>query len=387
MLAEAKSIGAMLKSGWKPKRTLVYASWDGEEPGLLGSTEWVETHADELQKKAVLYINSDTNTRGFLNAEGSHSLQRFINEVAASVQDPETGVTVQQRQRARLQVRAYEKGASDSVKKAAKKAAEGGDLYIGALGSGSDFSPFLQHLGLAALSIEYSGEDDQGGVYHSRYDTFEHYLRFGDPQFAYGIAEAQTVGRAVLRMADADVLPMQFGGFADMMADYLDELHKLMEEKRRKSEDLARLIDKKLFAIAADPTRVVSAPEREPEVPFLDFAPLDNVMARLKKSAKAYDDAYSRMASLSPAKRRELNAQLRGLEQTLAPPKGLPGREWYRHLVYAPGLLTGYGVKTLPGVREAIEDNRFDEANQYIMITAAAFTAYCDLLDRATKSL
>jgi len=224
-------------------------------------------------------------------------------------------------------------------------------------------------------------------VYHSSYDTFEHYVRFGDPQFAYGIAEAQTVGRAVLRMADADVLPMQFAGFAEMMADYTDELHKLTEEKRKKAEDLGKLLDKHLFAIAADPTRVVAAPEREPEVPYLDFAPLDNVMARLKKSAKAYDDAYARMSDLTPAKRKELNAQLRGLEQTLAPPKGLPGREWYRHLVYAPGLLTGYGVKTLPGVREAIEDNRFDEANQYIVITAAAFTAYCDQLEKATKSL
>jgi N-acetylated-alpha-linked acidic dipeptidase len=387
MLAEAKSIGALLKSGWKPKRTLVYASWDGEEPGLLGSTEWVETHADELQKKAVLYVNSDTNTRGFLSADGSHSLQRFMNEVAASVKDPETGVTVQERLRARWMARGYEKGAGEPQKKAAKNAAEGGDLWLGALGSGSDFSPFLQHLGLAALNVEYSGEDDQGGVYHSSYDTFEHYVRFGDPQFAYGIAEAQTVGRTVLRMADAGVLPMQFAGFADMMSDYLDELHKLTDEKRKKSEDLAKLLDKNVFALAADPTRVVSAPEREPEVPYLDFAPLDNVMARLKRSAKAYDEAYARMGTLTPAKRKELNAQLRGLEQTLAPPKGLPGREWYRHLVYAPGLLTGYGVKTLPGVREAIEDNRFDEANQYVVITAAAFSAYCDQLEKATKSL
>jgi N-acetylated-alpha-linked acidic dipeptidase len=391
MLAEAKSIGALVKSGWKPKRTLVYASWDGEEPGLLGSTEWAETHAEELQRKVVLYVNSDTNTRGFLSAAGSHALQRFMNEIASSVKDPQTGVTVQERLRARMLVSGYEKSAGEQQKKLAKKAGEGGDLPIGALGSGSDFTPFLQHLGLASLNLEYSGEDDQAGVYHSSYDTFEHYVRFGDPQFAYGIAEAQTAGRAVLRMADADVLPLQFGGFADTIADYLDELHKLTDDKRKKSEDLAKLLDRNAFGLAADPTRVVSAPEREPEVPFLDFAPLDNVVARLKKSSKAYDDGYATVAngstSLTPARRKELNTQLRGLEQTLLAPKGLPGREWYKHLVYAPGLLTGYGVKTLPGVREAIEDNRWDEANQYVTITATALTAYCDLLDKAAAAL
>ena len=387
MMAEAKAIGALMKSGWKPKRTLVYASWDGEEPGLLGSVEWAEAHADELQRKAVLYLNSDTNTRGFLGAAGSHSLQRFMNEVAASVKDPQKGVTAQERLRARMLVTGYERGANEQQKTIAKKAAEGGDLPIAALGSGSDFTPFLQHLGITTLNVEYSGEDDQGGVYHSNYDTFEHYVRFGDPQFAYGIAEAQTAGRVVLRFANADVLPMQFGSFAETIADYLEELHKLSDEKRKKSEDLAKLLDKNAFALAADPTRVVLPPEREPEVPFLDFAALDNVVARLKKSAQAYDEAYAKSTSLTPAKRKELNAQLRGLEQTLITPKGLAGREWYKHVVYAPGLLTGYGVKTLPGVREAIEDNRWAEANQFAAVTAAALTAYCDLLDKAAASL
>ena len=391
MLAEAQAIGALLKTGWKPKRTLVYASWDGEEPGLLGSTEWAETHAAELQKKAVLYLNSDTNTRGFLSSGGSHSLQKLMNEVAGSVQDPETGVSAQERLRARMLVSGYEKGARDEQKKNAKKAADGGDLPIGALGSGSDFTPFLQHLGVLSLTIEYSGEADQNGVYHSNYDTFEHYVRFGDPTFAYGVAEAQTAGRAVLRMANADLLPLQFGGFADTVGGYLDELHQLADEKRKKADDLAKLLDKKAFQLAADPTRVVLPPEREPEVPYLDFAPLDNAVARLKKSAKAYDDAQGKSLAaatpLSVAKRKELDAQLQSIEQTLTSERGLPGRDWYKHLIYAPGLLTGYGVKTVPGVREAIDDNRWPEANEYVTITANALGAYSDRLDKATALL
>lgn len=391
MMAEAKAMGGLLKSGWKPKRTIVYLSWDGEEPGLLGSTEYAEAHADELQRKAVVYVNSDTNTRGFLDAAGSHSLQKFVNEISASVKDPQTGVTVQERLRARVLVDAYDKGASEKLRKTAKKIADGGDIPIEALGSGSDFTPFLQHLGLHALNIEYGGEDDQGGVYHSNYDTFEHYVRFGDPQFAYGVAEAQTIGRIVMRIANADILPMQAGAFADTVGDYADELHKLADDKRSKSEDLQKLIDRKVFELAADPTRVVQAPAREPEVPYLDLAALDNAVAKLKKTAKSYDEAYARAASgaktLTVAQRKEVNAQLRGLEQSLTSTNGLPGRSWYRHLIYAPGLLTGYGVKTLPGVREAIEDNRWSEANQYVVITATALDAYSKRLQKATALL
>ncbi len=391
MMAEAKAMGSLLKKGWKPKRTIVYASWDGEEAGLLGSTEWAETHAEELQRKAVLYLNSDTNSRGFFGAAGSHSLQRFVNEVADSVKDPQTGVSVSDRLRARMLVDAFANGASAEQQRNAKAAGEGGDLQIDALGSGSDFTPFLQHLGLAVLNFGYEGEDDQGGVYHSNYDTFEHYIRFGDPQFAYGVALAQTAGHAVLRMADADVLPMQFASFAETVAGYLDELHKLTGDKRMKAEDLGKLLDRNAFVLAADPTRVVGAPEREPEVPYLDFAPLDNVVARLNKSAKAYDEAYAKVAegkaNITPAQRTTVNAQLRALEQALTSPHGLPGREWYKHLIYAPGLLTGYGVKTLPGVREAIEDNRWDEANRYAAITAKVLEAYCDQLEKATGQL
>lgn len=391
MLAEAKAIGALLKTGWKPQRTLIYASWDGEEPGLLGSTEWAETHAEELQRKAVLYLNSDTNSRGFLDAGGSHSLQRLLNDTGASVKDPETAVTTLARLRARMMADGYEKGASPESKKEAKVAASGADLPLAALGSGSDFTPFMQHLGIASLSVEYGGEGDQAGVYHSNYDTFEHYVRFGDPQLAYGVAEAQTVGHVILRVADAAVLPLQFTGFADTIAGYVEELHKLADDKRSSAEELGRLLDQNAFTLAADPTRVVLPPAREPAVPYLNFPPLDNVVMRLKASAAAYDDAYAKLEAgslkLTAARQNELNALLQGMEQSLTSARGLPGREWYKHLIYAPGMLTGYGVKTLPGVRESIEANRWDEANEYSTITAAALSAYCDRLDRAAALL
>jgi N-acetylated-alpha-linked acidic dipeptidase len=391
MLSEARSIGALLKTGWRPKRTLVYASWDGEEPGLLGSTEWAETHAQELQHKAVLYLNSDTNARGFLSAGGSPALQRLVNDVAADVKDPETGVSVQARLRARLQVAGIEKAASEKDKKEARLAAQGSDLPIEALGSGSDFTPFLQHLGLSALSIEYHGEDEQAGVYHSAYDSFEHYLRFGDPSFAYGVAEAQTVGRVVLRMAQAEVLPMQFGAFADELGGYVGELHQLVEDKRKHAESLARLLDQNAFALATDPTRALQPPPREPEVPPIDLAPLDSAVARLKQSAQAYDQRYAEFVAgklaLGEGQRQALNQLLQGMEQALTDSRGLPGRDWYQHLVYAPGLLTGYGVKTLPGVREALEAARWDEARSYVGITAQALTAYGDRLDRAAALL
>lgn len=386
LLAEAKAIGTLVKSGWRPQRTLIYASWDGEEPGLLGSTEWAETHAAELQKKAVLYLNSDTNTRGFLDGEGSHSLQHLVNDVAAGIQDPETGVSTLARLRARLQVEAFQSGSEE-----ARLAASGADLPIRALGSGSDYSPFLQHLGITSLSIEYNGEDEQAGVYHSAYDTFEHYVRFGDPTFQYGVTEAKTAGHIVLRMAQAPVLPLQLSGFAQTVAGYVQEIHKLAEDRRRHAEELARLLDQKAFVLAADPEHRLLPPAREPQVPYFNLAPLDNAVARLTHSAQAYDELYARFEAggirLTAAERGQLNGLLQGLEQTLTDARGLPRRPWYKHLIYAPGTLTGYGVKTLPGVREAIEQDRWDEVTQYAVITAAALNAYSDQADRAAALL
>jgi len=391
MMAEAKAIGGLLKEGWRPKRTLVYASWDAEEVGLMGSTEWAEEHAEELRSKAVMYLNSDLTARGFLSAEGSHSLQRLVNEVARDVKDPETGVSALDRLNALNMVKGYRGDASEADKQAARKAADGADFVLGALGSGSDFTPFLQHLGIASLDVSYGGEDDQSGVYHSKYDSFDHYIRFGDPTFAYGIAEAQTVGRLVLRLADAGVLPFQFGNFAETTEGYLKELHQLVDGERKKAEELKLLLEKNAFTLAADPTRRVGPPEREPEVPYLDLSPLDNALIRVKKSAKAYDDAYaayvSRGVKMSAPQSAELNELLRGMEQALTDTRGLPGRDWYKHYLYAPGLLTGYGVKTLPGVREAIEADRWNEANQYSKLTADLLTRYAERLEQAAAVL
>jgi N-acetylated-alpha-linked acidic dipeptidase len=397
MLAEAKAIGALVKSGWHPQRTLVYASWDGEEPGLLGSTEWAEQHAEELKHKAVLYLNSDTNSRGFLFPEGSHTLQHLLNDVASSIKDPETGVSTQARLRAHMLVDGFEKDPNDTKDVADEKArdaqlaAGGGDLPIGALGSGSDYTPFLQHLGITTLSLEYRGEDDQQGVYHSNYDSFDHYVRFGDPDFAYGVAEAQTAGHVMLRMADAQVLPLQFAGFASTIGDYTEQLHKLVDEKRRHASELATLLDQNAFALATDPTRPVLGPARESAVPQVDFTAMDAVVARLRKSAQAYDAGYRRLLAgevhLSAAQRVQLDGVLQGMEHKLTDPRGLPGRDWFKHFIYAPGSLTGYGVKTLPGVREAIDEARWPEANEYAGITAQVLNAYCEQLEQATRLL
>jgi N-acetylated-alpha-linked acidic dipeptidase len=387
MLAEAKAIGALLKSGWHPKRTLVFASWDGEEAGLLGSTEWVETHAAELERKALMYVNSDTNSRGFLEAGGSHSLQKLFNQVAGSVTDPETGVTASARLRAKRMVDGFANGAGEQQKADAKVAASGNDFTLQALGSGSDYTPFIQHLGITALNVEYNGEEEQLGVYHSKYDSFDHYERFGDPGFRYGIAEAETIGHVILRMADADVAPFQFSAFATAVGGYLNELHQLVDDKRKHSSELGVLLDEKLFSVAADPSKTFLPPEREAEVPQLNLAPLDSVVGRLKDSAQTYDDAYLRLmrgsGSISSPHKIELNAQLRGMERRLTAAQGLPGRDWYKHFIYAPGLLTGYGVKTLPAVREAIDEGHWGDANRYAAVTAGILALYCDGLDSA----
>ena len=329
---------------------------------------------------------------GFLEAEGSHSLQRLVNEVSAGIHDPETDGSVQARLRAKLRVDAYQSAVpNEQLKRLAQAAAFATDVPIGALGSGSDFTPFLQHLGIATLDLSYGGEGDDDGIYHSLYDSFDHYLRFGDPGFLYGIAEAQTVGHVILRMADADVLPLQFSDAAEVLDGYLHELHKLAYDQGEHAQSVAELRLARAFELASDPTRPVGPPASEPEVPYLNFTALDDAMAHMKQAARAYDaalaDASARAAPLTLAQRGQLDARLQGLEQALTSDDGLPGRNWYRHLIYAPGLFTGYGAKTLPAVREAIEQSHWDEALQYIGITARAIDSYSDGLDAATALL
>ena len=385
MMGEAKAIGALVKTGWRPKRTLVYLSWDAEEPGLIGSTEWAEAHGPELKRKGLVYINSDSNARGFLGAGGSHSLQHFVNEISADVTDPQTEVSVGTRQRAELAVAGFDPGASKDDQKIAKIAADPEkDLPLYALGSGSDYSTFLQHLGLASLNIGYGGEGWSGGVYHSLYDDYAHHSRFVDPGAVYSGTLAKTVGRMVLRLAGADLPPQRFSDFADTVAGYLSEVKTLADERRAAAEAQAKQLDASAFKLAADPTHPFGAPTALKPVPHFNFAPLEDAVDRLKKSATAYDAALAEKgAGLSDADKAKLFDLARETEQTLAPKGGLPGRPWYHNLVYAPGLLTGYGAKTLPGVREAIEQEHWSDVDRYAKLTAGALDAYADKLDEA----
>lgn len=386
LLAEAKAFGALMKGGWKPKKTIVYTSWDGEEPMLLGSTEWAETHGDELKAKGVVYINSDGNGRGFFRAEGSHAFQHFVNQVSADVKDPETGVSVRDRLRARLTVAAAEPGANEQAKTAGKIAADPTkDLPIAPLGSGSDYSTFLQHLGLPSIDFGYGGEGESGGVYHSLYDDYEHHSRFVDPGFAYDATLAKTVGRAVMRLADSDLPVQRYGDFADTVGGYLDEVKKLADAKRDEARAQAKLLGSNAYELAADPTKPHVAPAPLAASPPMNFAALDSAVAKLKASAAAFDTALAAKGEgLSKAQRVKLDAVIRPLDQVLLRPEGLPGRPWYMNMVYAPGRFTGYGAKTLPGVREAIEERRFEDAQKYVGVTGEALSAYAGQLDKAT---
>jgi N-acetylated-alpha-linked acidic dipeptidase len=378
-LEEAKAIAELAKSGWRPKRTIQFAAWDGEEEGLIGSTEWAETHADELRNKGVVYINSDTNSRGFLDAEGSHTLERLVTQVARDVPDPERNVSVLARMRAREATQA-------SNAEARKEAREHDLIRLGALGSGSDYTPFLQHTGIAALNIGYGGEGG-GGSYHSVYDSFDHYTRFGDPTFDYGVVQAKTTGRLVLRLANADVLPFEVTTFADTLSRYLDELTKLSETTRRDIEDRNRLVRDNAYELAADPTKTFVAPKAEETAPYLNFAPLQNAVAHLKRSAQEFDRAAAAVPADAAARQAAVDHALMHIEQSLLRPDGLPRRPWFRHQIYAPGFYTGYGVKTVPGVREAIEQKQWSDANAQIEIVAKVIDGYVAEVEKATAAV
>jgi N-acetylated-alpha-linked acidic dipeptidase len=387
LMGEAKAIGALAKTGWRPKRTLVYLSWDGEEPLLLGSTEWAETHGPELKEKALVYVNTDGGARGFLFVEGSHSLQHLVNRVAADVTDPETGVSLAARARARMQVAGTAPGANEEARDTAKIVADAAhDLPIGALGSGSDYSAFQQHLGIAALNVGFGGEGQIGGVYHSAYDTYEHYSRFGDPGFAYAPVLAKVAGRMVLRMADADVPLARYGDFAETVSRYLDQVKKLADTKREAAETQAKLLAANAYRLTDDPTKTSGPPTALKSVPHFNMAPLENAVDHLKRSAKAYDTALAaKGATQSDASKAKLIELARQAEQSLAVDVGLPGRNWYKNLIYAPGRYTGYAPKTLPGVREAIEEERWADVDRYAALTGAALDAYADKLDEGVR--
>jgi N-acetylated-alpha-linked acidic dipeptidase len=371
LLEEAKAIGALVKNGYKPKRTLVYCAWDGEEPGLLGSTEWVEDHAAELQQKAVAYINTDGNGRGFLGAGGSHALTKLMDGVAKDVTDPQTKVSVYERLKAAQVVNAAPARRKDLLEKKS--------LSLSALGSGSDYSPFFQHLGVPSLNLGFGGEDD-GGEYHSIYDSYDDYVRFKDPQFHYGVALSQVAGRAVLRLADADVLPFDFSDLHKTINGYVKDLTEQAEQLRESTLVENRLIKDHTYQLAADPTKPYKDPVAKVEVPYLDFSALQNALVALDKASAKLADTLAK-AKVSPAARQSLNEALYKAEQSLLTENGLPRRSWFKHTIYAPGFYTGYGVKTLPGIREAIEQRNWKEAQEQVQVAAAAVNRLAAKLD------
>lgn len=386
-LEEARALGDLYKQGWRPKRTIIYAAWDGEEPGLLGSTEWAEAHADELRQHAVAYLNSDSNGRGYLGVEGSHSLEKFINGVEKDVTDPEANVSSWKRN----QLAIIRRGSPEDRRDARERE----DLRIAALGSGSDYTPFLQHLGIASLNLGYGGEDESG-IYHSIYDDFYWYTHFSDTAFVYGRALAQAAGQAVMRLADADVLPFAFSNLAETAQRYVTELQQLRDRRATEIAERDREIDENVFAATNDPRTPTHPPAKQERPPQLEFAPLLNAVDSLTRAAQHYERAYSQWVerggvtqagSAGAANLKSLNERLLQAERALTTPEGLAKRSWYTHLLYAPGFYTGYGVKTMPGVREAIEQGQWASVNGEIERVAAALTREAILVSQLADNL
>ena len=377
-LEESRALGELLKQGWNPRRTIIYCFWDGEEPALLGSTEWAEFHAEELKRHAVAYFNSDGNSRGFFRAEGSHSLENFINSVVKDIEDPETKLPVWKRARLASRVR----GGPDMHPDPDSRTRP--DTRIGALGSGSDYTVFIDHLGIASANLGFGGEDEGGGQYHSIYDDFYWYTHFQDTDFVYGRALAQTAGTLVMRMADADVIPYQFADEADTVHNYVAEVKKLADTMRTQIKDRNSDIADGAYTAAADPRKVSVPPAVEPVPQYFNFAPLDQASDDLTAAASDYDKAFTVQAAGTDA---SVNMELLQTERALTDPAGLPNRPWFENMVYAPGFYTGYGVKTLPAVREAIEQKEWTIVDPQIVRTAAALEREVEVLKTATKML
>jgi len=379
-LEEARALGQLVKQGWRPQRTVVYAAWDGEEQGLLGSTEWVEHHEAELRDKAVVYINTDGNGRGFLNAGGSHALEPLVNAVAKEIEDPDTKGSVWKR----MQARAIAAGPAAQRNEARTRS----DLRISALGSGSDYSAFLQHAGVPTLNLSFAGLDDSEGIYHSIYDDYYHFTKFLDTDFVYGRALAQTVGSLVIRLADASVLPFEFTSLADTVQTYVSDLEAQLKNRQTEVKELNQQIEEGVFTAIADPRRQTTAPVVESVPPSINFAPLDNAASALSQAADRYKKSLEAARSrLTPDQIRAINKGVIQSERHLTDTGGLPRRPWYRHMLYAPGFYTGYAVKTMPGVREALEQKNYAEAEREIVRVAEALTREAQLIDGVTQAL
>ena len=389
LLEEARSLGVMLKQGWKPRRTLIYCSWDGEEPGLLGSTEWVETHAAELRQHAIAYLNTDDSGRGFLGMSGSHILQNLINSAAKEIPDPEVNTNVWSRSLAA-------KIAMASGLSERKSLRDNSDLPLEAPGSGSDYTAFVDFLGVPILDIGFGGESRDAGVYHSIYDDYYWYSHFGDTNFAYGRALSQTMGTTVLRLADAEVIPYEFNDLASTVHKYVVELHELLKHRQEDIEEVKREISDGVYLAVSDPQHPTAAPVAEFTPPELNFAPLLNADKALTEAAKNYQKAFTKSQprfgdALLSSKVDQLNQLLLQAERSLTHPDGLPGRPWYKHLLYAPGAYTGYGAKTMPGIREGIELSKdaagYVETEKEIVRVAKVLETETILLESGKKIL
>jgi N-acetylated-alpha-linked acidic dipeptidase len=384
LMEEARALGELVKSGWKPKRTIIYCAWDGEEPGLLGSTEWAEQHYDELRAHGVAYINSDGNGRGYLGIEGSHTLEKFSNDISREISDPETKLSAWKRQQLHEIANAKTAEQREEIRKRP-------DLRIPALGSGSDYTAFLQHDGVASLNIGFGGED-QGGIYHSIYDDFYWYTHFSDTDFVYGRALAQTGGTAIMRLADADLLPFEFGDFADTVQIYLKELKTLSQKMQDDIRERNKEIEEGLFKAVDDPKRPLVPPSVEAVPPHLNFAPMENAAEALTRSAAEYRKALEQAnanggAALASASLAEVNKMLIETERKLTNAEGLSNRPWFKHQLYAPGFYTGYGVKTVPAVREAIELKKWPQADEAIVVVARVLQDEAALISFAAQKL
>ena len=373
LLSEAKAMSRLANDGFGPARTVIYAAWDAEEPGLIGSTEWAEHHAAELQEHTVAYLNTDGNGRGFVNIGGSHVLERFFNEVIADIDDPQTGVSVKERRRANLSINS----SNENTRTEAKNRS---DLRISPLGSGSDYTPFLQHLGIASANIGFGGES-AGGSYHTMYDTYEHYSKWIDPGLVYGEVLAQVAGHATLRLANAPRLPFEFKGFTDNVSVYISEIETLADNMRTNTEETNQNITDGIYDLILDPTKSFGPPAVQTQVPFFNFAPLKNALARLESAAENYETTIAGGIAATT----EENYLLYQTERELIRQEGLNGRPWYKHHIYAPGFYTGYGVKTIPGVREAIEQRQFDEVAEQIDIAAGVLTKMAVKVEELSK--
>ncbi|HTA50891.1 MAG TPA: transferrin receptor-like dimerization domain-containing protein [Verrucomicrobiae bacterium] len=382
-LEEARMLGELHKQGWSPKRTIIYCAWDGEEPGLLGSTEWVETHLDELRKRTVSYLNTDGNGRGFLFAGGTQDLQAVISAVAADINDPEKNISVRERAHLRAILRAKDAEERGQIRKSA-------DLRVEALGDGSDYTAFQDHAGISALDIGF-GAEDEGTQYHSIYDDFYWYTHFADTDFAYGRALAQTAGTAMMRIADADLLPYDYTPQAEAITKYETELEKLLKEKQDEFTERKLELKEGVFTATSDPHKTYIPPPAEIVPPFMNFAPLKNSLELLKKSADDYSKALAKFkssgATVSPQALDAVNADLLGISRLFLNEKGLPERPWFKNQIYAPGAYTGYGAKPVAAVREYMDEKKWQEADAQIPMVAQVVENIAGGISKAAKDL